>query len=274
MKTFALALGSGGARGLAHVGVIEAIDEMGIKPVAIAGTSIGALIAAAYASGMHGKDIRRHVVRIAHNPSETTRRLMAARAGKLADLFSGAFGLAAQMDAEKFCQQFLPDSIPADFASLQIPLTVVATDLHRREEADLKTGPLGPALAASIAIPGLFRPVTLDGRIMVDGGATNPLPADQVAGCADVVVAVDVFGVPDVERSDVPNAWEAMFTTLLVMGSTIVAAKHKHSAPDLLIRPKVSIFRTLDFYQASAILRTAEAEKAELKQKLAALLGT
>jgi NTE family protein len=273
MKTFALALGSGGARGLAHVGVLEAIDEMGIKPVAIAGTSIGALIGAAYASGMHGKDIRRHIVRIAHSPSTTTRRLMAARAGKLTDLFSGAFGLAAQMDAEKFCQQFLPDSVAADFSALQIPLTVVATDLHRREEADLKAGPLRPALAASIAIPGLFRPVTLDGRIMVDGGATNPLPADQVAGCADVVVAVDVFGIPDVERSDMPNAWEAMFTTLLVMGSTIVAAKHRHLAPDLLIRPKVAIFRTLDFYQASAILRTAEAEKAELKRKLAALLG-
>jgi NTE family protein len=273
MKTFALALGSGGARGLAHIAVLEALDEMGVKPAAIAGTSIGALIGAAYASGMHAKDIRRHVVRIAHSPSETTRRLMAARAGTLADFFSGAFGLAAQMDAEKFCQQFLPEHLPADFSALQIPLTVIATDLHRREEAALKSGPLAPALAASIAIPGLFRPVALDGRIMVDGGATNPLPADQLAGRADVVVAVDVFGIPDAGRNDMPNTWEAMFTTLLVMGSTIVAAKHKHSAPDLLIKPNVAIFRTLDFYQASAILRTAEAEKAELTQKLAALLG-
>jgi NTE family protein len=273
MKSFALALGGGGARGLSQIAVIEALDEMGVKPVAIAGTSIGALIGAAYAAGMSGKDIRRHVVRIAHSPSETTRRLMAARAGSFADLFSGAFGLAAQMDAEKFCTQFLPEGVPADFAALQIPLTVMATDLHRREEAALKTGPLVPALAASIAIPGLFRPVTLDGRIMVDGGATNPLPADQLTGCADLVVAVDVSGIPDADRNDVPTAWEAMFTTLLIMGSTIVAAKHKNAAPDLLIRPKVAIFRTLDFYQASAILRTAEAEKAELKQKLAALLG-
>jgi len=273
MKTFALALGGGGARGLAHIAVIEALDEMGVKPTALAGTSIGAMIGAAYAAGMRGKDIRRHVVRIAHSPSETTRRIMAARAGTLANLFSGAFGLATQMDAEKFCEQFLPEDVPADFSELQIPLTVMATDLHGRRETALTAGPLRPAIAASLAIPGLFRPVTLDGRIMVDGGATNPLPVDQLAGRADVIVAVDVFGIPDAERSDVPSAWEAMFTTLVIMGSTIAAAKHKHAAPDLVIRPNVAIFRTLDFYQASAILRTAETVKAEIKDKLGALLA-
>ena len=72
MKTFALALGGGGARGLAHIAVIEALDEMGVKPVAIAGTSIGALVGAAYAAGMHGKDIRHHVIRFAHDRGETT----------------------------------------------------------------------------------------------------------------------------------------------------------------------------------------------------------
>ena len=67
MKTFALALGGGGARGLAHIPVIEALDELGVKPTAIAGTSIGALVGAAYAAGMHGKDIRRHVIALAHD---------------------------------------------------------------------------------------------------------------------------------------------------------------------------------------------------------------
>ena len=70
-----------------------------------------------------------------------------------------------------------------------------------------------------------------------------------------------------------PSAWESVFTTLLIMGSTIVAAKHKHEPPDLTIRPNVAIFRTLDFNQASAILRTAEAGKPEMKEKLAALLA-
>jgi len=273
MKTFALALGGGGARGLAHIAVIEALDEMGVKPTAIAGTSIGALIGSAYAAGMTGKDIRHHVIRLAHNRGEVMRRLLAARAGTLADLFSGAFGQATQLDAEKFCAQFLPDAVPADFSALAIPLTVIATDLHRRQEAPLSSGPLRPALAGSIAIPGLFRPVMIDGRILVDGGATNPLPVDRLAGCADITVAVDVFGTPAVDRSDLPGTWESVFTTLLIMGSAIVAAKHEQGAPDLVLRPNVSIFRTLDFYQASAIIRSAEATRAELKEKLGALLA-
>jgi NTE family protein len=273
MKSFALALGGGGARGLAHIPVIEALDDMGVKPAAIAGTSIGALIGAGYAAGMRGKDIRRHVIDVAHDRRETMRRLMQARAGTLADLLSGAFSQATQMDAEKFIAQFLPDAIPAEFSGLAIPLIVTATDLYRRQETPLSSGRLRPALAASMALPGVFRPVSIDNRIMVDGGATNPLPFDQLAGRADVIVAVDVFGVPDPDRTDMPSAWESIFATLLIMGSTIVAAKHKNAAPDLVIKPNVAIFRTLDFYQASAILRSADPVKDEVKVKLGKLLN-
>jgi NTE family protein len=273
MKTFALALGSGGARGLAHIAVVEALDEMGVKPVAIAGTSLGALIGAAYAAGMRGKDIRHHVIRFAHDRRETMRRLLQARAGRLTDLLSGGLSQATQMDAEKFCAQFMPEIIPAEFGALATPLTVITTDLHRRAELPIGSGPLRPALAASIAFPGLFRPVILDDRILVDGGATNPLPFDQLTGRADIIVAVDVFGAPAAERTDLPGAWESVFATLLIMGSTIVAAKHKQAAPDLVIRPKVAIFRTLDFYQASAIIRSAELVKPDIREKLGALLG-
>jgi NTE family protein len=272
MKSFALALGSGGARGLAHVAVIEALDEMGVKPTAIAGTSLGALIGSAYAAGMRGRDIRHHVLRFAHDRGETTRRLLAARAGKLSDLLSGGFSQATQLDAEKFCAEFLPDVVPEEFSALVLPLIVMTTDLHRRQELPISAGPLRPALAASIAFPGLFQPVAVDGRILVDGGATNPLPFDQLFGRADRIIAVDVFGAPAADRTDLPGAWESVFTTILIMGSTIVAAKHKHAAPDLVIRPNVAIFRTLDFYQASAIIRSAELIKAEIREKLGELL--
>ena len=230
MKTFALALGSGGARGLAHIAVIEALDEMGVKPVAVAGTSIGALIGAAYASGMSGKDLRHHVLAIAHGRGELRRRFMKARAGTLGDLLAGAISRATQMDAEKACDQFLPEAVPPDFSMLKIPLTVMATDLHRREEAPLSAGPLRPALAASIAIPGIFQPVLLDGRVLIDGGTTNPLPYDKLAGRADVIVAVDVFGTPMAERTDMPSIWESLYITVLVMGSAILAAKLRHAA--------------------------------------------
>ena len=109
-------------------------------------------------------------------------------------------------------------------------------------------------------------------RVLIDGGTTNPLPYDILFGHADVVLAVDVFGIPAVERADMPGTWEAVYTTILVMGGAILAAKLKHAAPDLLIRPNVTLFRTLDFYQATSIMRTAEAVKKEVKEKLGMLL--
>jgi NTE family protein len=273
MKTVALALGGGGARGLAHISVIEALDDLGITPVAVAGTSIGALVGAAYAAGMSGRDMRRYVIGLAHDRGEIRRRLIAARASTLISLFTGGLGTATLLDAEKFCAQFLPEAVPADFAALPIPLTVMATDLHSRKEAAFSSGPLHAAVASSIAIPGMFRPVSIDGRVLIDGGTTNPLPFDQLRGRADIVVAVDVTGVPMAERVDVPSMWEGMLTALLIMSSSIIAAKIEHGAPDILIRPNVAIFRTLDFYQASAILRTSDAVKAEVTEKLEALLA-
>jgi NTE family protein len=272
MKSFALALGGGGARGYAHIAILEALDEMGVRPVAIAGASIGALIGAAYAAGLSGKEIRRHVIALAHDRSAIFRRLMTARAGRIAEIISTGFGGANLIDAEKFCAQFLPEAVPDDFDALQIPLTVVTSDLYRRCEVPLSSGPLKPALAASIALPGLLRPVVIGERVLIDGGATNPLPFDHLRGLADVVVAVDISGEPAEERRDLPNPWEALVITVLVMANAIIGEKLKHSAPDLMIRPNVGIFRTLDFLQASAILRAAEPVKAETKQKLAALL--
>jgi NTE family protein len=272
-KSFALALGGGGARGLAHIAVLEALDEMGQKPAAIAGTSIGSLIGAAYAAGMSGKEIRRFVVALAHDRAEVFRRLITTRASTFANLFNIGFGSATLVDAEKFCQQFLPEKVPDEFGALEIPLTVIATDLYRRQQAVFSSGPLKPVLAASIALPTLMRPVVVEDRVLIDGGATNPLPFDQLRGRADVVVAVDISGEPIDGRRDIPNPWECLVTTVLVMGSAITAEKVKHGAPDLMVRPKVGGFRTLDFLHASAILRASEPVKAELKEKLAALLG-
>jgi NTE family protein len=271
-KSFALALGGGGARGLAHIAVLEALDEMGQKPVAIAGTSIGALVGAAYAAGMSGKEIRRFVIRLAHDRAEVFRRLIATRAGTFANLVSLGFGSATLVDAEKFCEQFLPEKVPHDFGELEIPLIIIATDLYRREQAVFSSGALKPALAASIALPAVMRPVVLADRILIDGGATNPLPFEELRGRADVVVAVDISGAPTDQRRDIPNPLECMLATVLVMANAITSEKVKRGAPDLIVRPNVGAFRALDFLQASAILRASEPVKAELKEKLAALL--
>jgi NTE family protein len=272
MKTFALALGAGGARGLAHIVVFEALDELGLRPVAIAGSSIGAVAGAAYAAGMTGKALRHHVLGLAHNPTEVWRRLMVARAGKIGDLFGGDFS-AMLLDPEKLLDQFLPDAIPGEFGGLGIPLSVIASDLYGRREVVYSAGPLRPALASSIALPTIMRPVVIDDRVLIDGGATNPLPYDLLRGRADVVLAVEISGPPDHTRTGVPSAIEAMIATVVLMTNSIIAAKLKHETPDLLLQPNVGRFRTLDFFQASAILRVAEPIKAELKGKLLALLS-
>jgi NTE family protein len=271
VKTFGLALGGGGARGLAHIAVLEAIDDLKLRPALIAGTSIGDLIGAAYAAGMPGKAIRRHVIAFAHDRADVFRRLVAARAGTFASLFAVGLG-ATLVDPEKFCAQFMPQDLPEHFDALQIPLIVMASDLYRRRQVAFSSGALRPALAASIALPSLMRPVVIDDKVLVDGGATNPLPFDQLRGKADVVVAVDISGAPSEERRDIPSPWECLLSTVLVMGNAITTEKLKHGAPDLVVRPNVGIFRTLDFFQASAILRAAEPAKAEIRAVLEALI--
>jgi NTE family protein len=271
-KTIALALGGGGARGIGHIAVLEALDEIGVRPVAIAGTSIGALIGAAYAAGMSGRDIRRYVIDLAHNRTDVVRRLFIARAGTVANLFNIGLGSATLVDPEIFCTQFLPEAVPEDFGALKTPLAVIASDLYRRKQVVFTTGPLKAPLAASIALPAVMRPVVIDDKVLVDGGATNPLPFGELRGKADVIVAVDISGDPSDERRDIPSPWECFASTVLVMGNAITAEQLKHGAPDLIVRPKVGLFRTLDFLQASAILRASEPVKAEVKERLAVLL--
>jgi NTE family protein len=269
--TFALALGGGGARGLAHVAVLEALDELELRPSAIAGTSIGAAIGAAYSAGLSGRTIRRYLIDLAHNRAEVFARLLRARAITWSEILSAGFGNPMVLDAQQFCAGFLPTQIPEYFEALTIPLTVIATDLYARSEARLTAGALRPAIAASLAVPGLLQPVEINGRLLVDGAASNPLPFDALRTRADFVVAVDC-SVGPIEPRGIPDPWECLFTTLQVMGQTIVSEKLKHGAPDLLLRPNVGAFRMLEFFQASAILRASEPIKADVKRRLSAML--
>jgi NTE family protein len=271
-KTVALALGGGGARSLAQVPILEALDELGVQPVAIAGSSFGAVVAAAFASGMSGKAMRRTAIALAHDRAGTWSRLYAARAAGWAEWLAAPLGNPLLIDAEKFCDAFLPADVPDDFSALRIPLTVVATDLHARGEVALSSGSLRPAIAASIAIPGLMRPVERDGCVLVDGAAVNPLPFDHLRGKADIVVAVDASVGPR-DPVGVPDPWEAVAATIDVIGHGIVTRKLAGGGPDLLIRPNAGVFRLFDFFRASAILRAAEPFKAEAKARLEPLLA-
>lgn len=209
---------------------------------------------------------------MAHNRGEVMRRVMGARAVAWSQILGAGFGNPLVMDGGKFYDALLGELLPQHFADLEIPLTVMATDLHAREPVVFTHGPLKPAVSASMAVPGLVQPVEVEGRLLVDGGAVDPLPFGCLRGSADVIVAVDVSEGVTPRNDGVPDPWDSLFTTISVMSYTIVSHKLKEAAPDLVLRPNIGIFRMLDFFQASAILRAAEGIKDEVKQKLGALL--
>jgi NTE family protein len=265
--TFALALGAGGARGLAHIAVLEAFDELGLRPAVIAGSSMGAVVGAAYSAGMSARAIRSYAVRTLRQRAEVMAALIAARVGRLTDVLAG-FGNPLLIDGERLLERLWPEAMPARFEDLRLPLIVVGTDYYGRAEAVFTEGPLAPAVAASIAIPGLMRAVKIGGRLLIDGGAVNPLPFDHLIGRADVIVAADVTGGPVPHPARSPSGFEAMFGSLQIMQAAIVAAKLKIYRPEIVVRPAVDRFRVLDFFEAPAILSAAEPAKDDLKREL------
>ncbi len=263
----ALALGAGGARGLAHIPILEAF-ELGVRPAMIAGTSMGALIGAAYAAGLSAKGLRIHTLAVLRDRSRAMARVLEARVGRFVDVFSG-LGNPLLVDGELILEAFWPDGVPATFEGLAIPFQAVATDFAGRAEAVFDAGPLRPAVAGSIAIPGLIRPVRLGGRLLIDGGAVNPLPFDHLIGRAGIVAAVDVAGGPAVKPGKMPGNFEITLGTIQIMQTAINAAKLKIYRPQVVVTPDVTRFRALDFFEARAIFAATEPAKEAFKRELA-----
>lgn len=265
--TVALALGGGGARGLAHIHVVDALDEMGIRPVAIAGSSIGALIGAGMAAGMTGREIRDYTLSTVGHRSEVLNRLWQLRPGSLSEAVSSGFRF-GQFNIERVLKAFLPEAIPARFADLDIPLKVMVTDYYGQTERVCESGDLRKALAASCALPAVFVPVKIDGRVMIDGGIYNPIPFDHLREAADIVVAVDVVGGPDGDGRTIPSRIDSLFGASQLMMQSIIAMKMKAGAPDILLRPDVGRFRVLDFLRAHEVLAATVPAKEQMKRAL------
>lgn len=271
--SLAVALGGGGARGLAHIVALEVLDDLGIRPAAIVGTSMGAIVGAAYAAGIRGSDLRRHALDTLKDRAKAMALLLQARVGRITDIFSRGLGAnPVLLDGEKVLDLFWPEAVPDRFADLSIPFAAVATDYAERTQMVFDTGPLVTGVGASMAIPGLFRPVQAGGHVYVDGGVVNPLPFDLLAGKADIIVAVDVSGGAHAETAQPPGAFEAMLGAAQIMQGAIVAEKLKASQPDILVRPAVGGFRALDFFRARQILQAAEASREILKRDLGTAL--
>jgi NTE family protein len=264
--TFAVAFGGGGARGLAHIHVIETLDELGIRPTAIAGSSIGAIMGAGMAAGMTGKEMHAYARSVLSRRSEVASRVWKSRPGSLREVMEGGFRL-GQFNIERILKAFLPSAIPDDFAELEIPLKVTATDFFGHGLAVLEEGGLYSALAASAAIPALFRPVSRDGRLYIDGGIYNPVPFDLICDAADIVIAIDVVGAPT-EGSKRLTSIELVFGASQLMMQSIIAMKLMQMRPAVFLRPPVSGFRVLDFLKVESVLHSTAALKDQLKRAI------
>jgi len=263
----ALALGGGGARGLAHIHVIEAFDELGIRPVVIAGSSIGAIMGAGMAARVSGKEIREHTLATVGHRREIVNRLWQLRPATWSEAMTNGFRF-GQFNVERVLKAFLPEAIPATFSELDVPLKVVVTDYYGQTEHVCETGDLQKALAASAALPAVFMPVKIEGRVMIDGGIYNPIPFDHLRGLAEIVVGVDVVGGPDGDGKTIPSRIDSLFGASQLMMQSIIAMKLKEGAPDILLRPDVGRYRVMDFLRAKEILAATAGIKDQFKRTL------
>jgi NTE family protein len=177
-KNFGIALGAGSARGLSHIGVLRAFDEAGLRPAYIAGTSIGSMMGAAYACGNLEK-------------MEKFMRKMDVK--KMMSYCDFTFPRQALMEGDRI-MDLIGELIPAkDFSELQIPFSAIACDIHTGEQIIIDSGDLHQAIRASISLPGIFLPVFMDGRWLVDGGLVNPVPVSVIRDReVKTIIAVDL----------------------------------------------------------------------------------
>jgi NTE family protein len=266
MPRIGVALGGGSARGLTHVAFIEAMDELGLKPSTIAGTSIGALIGSGWANGMSGRELREHAISVLGTMRTIAGRLWGAQIRNFSGLIAN--GLNMQLDAHRVVDAFLPDPFPHDFAELQVPFYVVATDYQSWHQAVFHTGLLRPAIAGSLAIPTIFKPVRHANHILVDGGVVNPLPVDQASG-HDILVAIDVNGDPTESLARAKfGAFDTWFGAAQIMMHSLTAHMMAAYPPDVYVRPHLSAFGALEFWRVKEIIEYADKEKDNFKRHL------
>ncbi len=263
-----LALGGGSARGLAHIVMLEAFDELGIKPALIVGCSMGALVGAGYACGMSAKDLRQQAESILTNRVDAMRYVFGTRKFKLGDLLSLKSLTSLQAQSTKLVDLALPDYLAKNVEDTQIPFRVVATNFERMEERVIDHGDLVQAVAASIAIPGLIGGVRIDGELHVDGGVTNPVPFDHAGKDMDIVVAIDVTGQPKPLGGQTPGNMEVAIGSMLIMFNQLAELRRAANPPAIYLKPQVEKFNAGDFFKAREIMAASEECKERLKRAL------
>lgn len=285
-----LALGGGGARGIAHVSVIKELERLGVPIDCIAGTSMGSLIGGLYASGMTISEIETLVTTLdwqgtfndsLTRPERSFRRkrdddlsLLSAKPGVGKGGIKLASGVLSGESIILLLQRLTgPVARVGDFDLLPVPFRAVATDINTGKAVVLGEGNLAESMRASMSIPGVFRPVRIGDHILVDGGIANQVPADVVRAMgADIVIAVDV-GTPLllVEDSASVLTYAEQLSGFLTVSNTnaTIAALGPN---DILVQPAMGdAVRTGDFTKAAEALRIGDEAMAAQREKFVAL---
>jgi NTE family protein len=255
MPRLGIALGGGGTRGFAHVGVLKALESHQLAPSLIAGTSAGSVVGALYASGMTGFKLQ-----------ETSFALDEARLKDL-DLFGMSRGLVKGQKLQDYINELVNQRT---LEQLGKPFVAVATDLDLGQRVIFARGNTGQAVRASCSIPGLFQPVVIGGKRYVDGGVVSPVPVDAVRQLgADLVIAVEISASVSNPMASSGVA-DVLGRALVIMGQQLGAQEVARA--DVLIRPQVSGMSSRDFEQKNqAILEGEKAGEAAIPALLEAI---
>lgn len=270
--TIGLALGSGGANGLAHIAILQVFDELGIVPDRIVGSSIGAVIGGLYAAGLSAKQIQNIFGAVAGSPLDALSGLAKSNV-KLADLVRFWRGGAGLLDSRGFMRFLATHTEVRFFEELRTPLTVVATDYWTADSVALSEGELFAAIEASMAVPGLFKPVRRGEQLLIDGGTSNPLPFDLLQGEVDMVIAVDVSGNHQSDQGQELGLSDMLFTSFKIMQQAITRQALRYQPPDILLSPQAPGVRLLHFHRINEILTHAEPTAATLRELLEDVLA-
>jgi len=244
---FGLVLGGGAARGFAHVGVIQVLEEAGIKPDLVVGTSAGSLVAAFYASGKNGAQLQK----VAETMEEAT----------ITDWTVPLLGR-GMMRGDGLARYVNSHTGNRRIEELKMPLGIVATDLRTGDGVLFQRGDLGIAVRASSSVPAVFEPVRIGNREFVDGGLASPVPvryARQMG--AEYVLAVDISSHPEVGKTG--DMFDILMQTFTIMGKSINNFELRNA--DLVVRPALGNVGSAEF---SARRKSIEAGRAAMLQAL------
>ena len=282
-----LALSGGGARGLAHVGVLKVLDELRVPVSCVTGTSMGAIVGATFAAGTPPARLQELVLdanwaEIFRDQPPRAEIAIRRKADDFKTLFAPEFGVGdgglslpkgviAGVSIEAFFRVLTQPAVGiTDFNKLPIPFVAMATDIENGASIALDHGSLAQAIRASMSVPGAIAPVEIDGRLLVDGGIANNLPIDEARKlCADVVIAVNI-STPPLARKDITSALSVTLQLINFLGMSTVDRQLASLGPaDVLIAPDLGNISAANFSRAQDAIRIGE----EATRRVAAQLA-